>query len=119
MNPNAIRALCTQLGLDAVLIDGVSASKILVACIEVESNFNAHAIHFNQNQAGAVTSIDYGICQINDYWNIGPGKPFVSPEQVLTYPYECVTWMIHMFKAGKQNLWSSYTSGAYKKFLTA
>jgi hypothetical protein len=119
MTKQEILALCTQMGLDTVMIDGVSASQVLAACVEVESNFDQYAIHMNDKPNGAVASIDYGICQINDYWNIGEGKPFPSPEYVLSNPQACITWMIDMFKAGKQTLWTSYTSGLYKQYLPA
>ena len=117
MTPESILAMCTQNGLDPIMINGVSASKVLVACVEVESNFEPHAIHLNVNENGAVTSIDYGIVQVNDFWHIGPGKDFATPEAVLSNPTACIEWMVKMFLAGKQDLWTSYSSGAYLKFL--
>jgi hypothetical protein len=117
MNEQQVLQLCTQNGLDSILIDGVSASHVLVACVEVESNFDQYAIHLNMTANGAVDTIDYGICQINDFWHIGENKDFPTTWYVLSNPQECIEWMIEQFKEGHQDLWDSFTSGAYKQFL--
>lgn len=105
--------LCAQVGLDA------ANTQILIACIMVESGFNRSAINLNRDATGAVTSIDYGIIQVNDFFHIAPDKDFPSPEYVLSNPDACVKWMAQMFKEGKQNLWSSFVSGAYKQYLNS
>ena len=90
---------------------------VLCGCIEVESGFNPLAIHQNKDITGKVWSTDYGICQINDYWNIGQGKPFQTSEFVLDNPEASVRYMITQFMAGNERLWASYTSGLFKKYL--
>lgn len=89
----------------------------MVACIEVESGYNPHAIHLNITQTGMVDSIDFGIVQVNDFFHIGAGLEFPTPKYVLNHPQECIRWMAKMFKAGKANLWSSYASGEYQSHL--
>lgn len=107
----SVRVICDEEGLN------VNLKNILTACVQVESNFNPKAVHYNKNSEGHITSTDYGICQINDYFQIGPGKPFPSSQYVLDNPETSVRWMAKMFQAGKMKLWSSYTNGSYKKYL--
>ncbi len=113
MNEQSIMALCLNSGLSQEL------AQVLVACIHVESDFDQYAIHLNDEMDGSVSTIDYGICQVNDYFHIGTGKDFSTPEEVLSNPKACIEWMINLFKQGKMNLWMSYTSGAYKRYLPA
>lgn len=92
------------------------AKDILCACIRQESNFDNTQIGKNIVK-GVVTSRDWGIVQINDYYQIGPGKPFESVDDVVNNPDKAVRFMVKMYKAGKLNLWSSYSSGAFIKYL--
>jgi hypothetical protein len=108
---HSVRVICDEEGLT------VDMKNILCACVQVESGFNPLAVHYNKDQTGAVWSTDYGISQINDYWNIGPGKPFPSSDYVLQNPEACVRWMCHQFLAGNAHLWSSYQSKEYLKYL--
>lgn len=90
--------------------------ELLCRVINAESGFNIKAINVNRDKNGNPLSTDYGICQINDYYHIGPGKNFKSVEEVLGEPEKSVRFMIKMFKAGKLNLWIAYKSGAYLNF---
>ncbi len=108
---HSVRLICDEEGLS------VNDKNILDACVHVESGYNPLAEHMNKDKNGNVWSTDYGICQINDYWNIGTGKPFPSVQYVLDNPESCIRWMCKQWKAGNQHLWASFTSGAYKKFL--
>ena len=108
---HAVRVVCDLMGLTAQMKD------ILCACVEVESNFNPLAVHYNRDTEGNILSIDYGIAQINSYWNIGTDKPFPSSEYVLQNPQICIQFMCDMFLQGHENLWCSYTSGLYNKYL--
>ena len=81
-----------------------------------ESGFKNTAKNENKRD-GKTVSIDWGICQINDYWHIGAGKSFPSVEYVLKNPAEVVKWMIKQYKAGNLKWWIAYKSGAYKKYL--
>jgi hypothetical protein len=106
-----VRVLCDLAGLT------LYSKNVVTACIEVESGFHLHAKNENKDVEGRITSSDWGIVQVNDYFHIGAGKDFPSVDYVLTHPQQCVEWMIKMMKEGHINLWSSYTSGAYRKFM--
>lgn len=108
---HSVRVMCDESGLS------VSDKNTLCACVEVESNFNTQAVHVNKDANGKTLSTDYGIVQINDFYHIGPGKDFPSADYVLSHPEECVAYMIKMMKAGKLDLWVSFSSGLYKKYL--
>lgn len=101
----------------------VDVKNIICACIYQESGFynylpNGNPVeHRNLNEDGTVSSIDYGICQINDWFHIGEGKDFPSVAYVLDNPQEAVKYMIRMEQAGQLGLWSSYKSGAYRQWL--
>lgn len=96
---------------------------IVCACIDVESGFRNYyqdgrpVKNLNLDANGKLKSTDWGICQINDYWHIGPNREFPSVEYVLENPEKIVRWMVQMARVGKLKLWVSYTSGAYRKFL--
>lgn len=86
--------------------------------INCESKFNNEAINYNKKN-DKVVSIDYGICQINDYWHIGAGKTFPSVEYVKNNPDKVVEWMCKMCKAGKLGLWVCWKerSGKTKQWM--
>jgi hypothetical protein len=90
----------------------VKDKDLLCAVIQAESNFNPKAINHNTNGSN-----DYGICQINTKYWIGPGKYFASKEEVLNQPEKSVRFMCEQFKAGHLNYWISYTNGLYKRYL--
>lgn len=112
-NRHNIRVLCDLAGLT------VYAKNVITACIEQESDFDPHAV----GKPNANGTIDYGICQFNNgelhgvpLW-IGPGAAFASTQEVLDNPQKCVELMIQEYKAGHINWWSSYSTGAYLKFM--
>ena len=122
---HSVRLICDEEGLPltpTVLIDGklYLEKDVVCACIEQESHFLTNPKP-NQNKdpkTGAVWSTDYGIVQVNDHFHIGPGKDFPSVEYVIANPEACVRWMVRIMKAtGKLQPWSSYTTGAFKKYL--
>lgn len=110
------RILCDSIGLT------FQQKNDICACIFQESGFLTNPKP-NQNKdkaTGEVWSTDYGIVQVNDYYNIGAGKPFASVEEVLDNPAKCVQWMINIYKTtGKLQPWASWTTGAYKQWLPA
>lgn len=140
-NKHNVRVLCDLAELS------FQAKQLITACVQIESNFQSYYIEDPSNpktQWGqpvkhqnmiaqntdkkdakgnpiyeeVVGSTDWGIVQINDYWNIGPGKPFSSTQQVLGNPTACVNFMIQMYKAGQIRLWDSYINlmaGSYSK----
>lgn len=108
---HSVRVICDEEGLT------LDSKNIICACIQQESNFNNKTVNRNKNSKGDITSSDWGICQINDYYQIGVGKPFSSVDEVTANPDKAVRFMITMMKAGKLHLWVSYSSGAYKKYL--
>jgi hypothetical protein len=108
---HSVRVICDETGLP------LNDKNILTACVQVESDFDPNAIHHNRDIDGKITSTDYGIAQINDFFHIGPGKDFPSVQFVLENPEACIRWMAKMWKAGKQSLWTSFSTGAYKQYL--
>lgn len=108
---HSVRVLCDKATL-------TSADKDLIcAVIYQESRFSNSAKNLNKNKAGQVLSTDFGLCQINDRYHIGPGKDFPNVQYVLDNPDKVVEWMIGLFKHGKLNLWVGYSSGVYKTWL--
>lgn len=87
----------------------------LSATIHCESNYNPKCIHPNLVN-GKVSSIDFGICQINDFFHIGSGKDFSSSDYVLNNPEACVRWMARQFKAGNAHLWVCYSKSLYTHY---
>lgn len=121
---HSIRVICDEEGLTFNMQYGLASTKnILLACIQIESGFMNYrpdgtpVKHNNLGMNSIVTSTDWGICQVNDYFHIGAGKDFPSVEYVLANPEKCVRWMAKLFMAGKASLWSSYKGGGFKKFL--
>jgi len=110
-NWHNVRVLCDKANLT------YQEKNIISACIYQESRFNNNVVHRNMDKKMNTISIDYGIVQVNDYWHIGIGKAFPSIQYVKDNPDKCVQWMINMYKVGKLKMWTSYSSGAYKKWL--
>lgn len=108
---HSVRVICDEEGLTW------EQKEIIAACIKQESAFKNWVKCENKDKDGKVWSTDHGICQINDYWNIGKNRPFPSVEYVMDNPDKVVRWMIKMMRAGKLSLWASYSSGAYKKYI--
>lgn len=106
------RVLCDRAGMT------LEQKNILCACVFQESRFDNNAKHENRDAAGDVTSTDWGIAQINDYFHIGSGKDFPSVAYVLANPQDAIEFMIEMYQAAKLSLWSSYELGAYKVWLS-
>lgn len=106
------RVICDRVGLT------VEQKNILCACVWQESQFKNSAINKNKNSKGVVTSTDWGIGQVNDYFHCGKGKTFPSVEYVLSNPDKVIEWMAGVLKStGKLQPWVSYTSGAYLRWL--
>ncbi len=124
-NKHNVRVLCDLAGLT------FPTKQLITACIQIESNFQSYYLEDPINEKalwgtpvkhqnmvhGKLSSTDWGIVQINDYWNIGPGKPFGSVQQVLSNNQSCVQFMIQMQKAGQIRLWDSYINLMAGKYL--
>lgn len=107
---HSIRVICDEEGLNLANKD------IICKVINGESGFKNTAINRNKNAKGVVTSTDWGICQINDYFHVGVGKTFSSVDDILQHPDKAVRFMVKMAKVGKLNLWVAYSSGSYKNY---
>ena len=107
---HSVRVICDEMGLMW------NEKNLITACIQQESQFDNNAVGKNIKN-GVVLSTDWGICQINDFYHVGPGKRWSSVAQIVDNPDKAVRWMIQMYKQGNLKLWVSYTSGAYKKYL--
>jgi C-type lysozyme/alpha-lactalbumin family len=106
---HSVRAICDEEGLT------VDQKNALSSTVHCESDYNPKAIHPNV-VSGKVGSTDYGLCQINDYWHIGPGKDFPSKDFVLDNPEKCVRWMCRQWLAGNANAWVCHLKGLYENY---
>ena len=106
---HSIRVICDEMGLTTELKNKVSQ------VLHCESNWNPKCVHPNVVN-GEITSTDFGIAQINDYWHIGPHKDFPSSDFVLNNPETCVRWMCKQALAGNLKLWVCYSKGMYKSY---
>jgi hypothetical protein len=102
---HSVRVICDEMGLS------VADKNLICQVINAESGFKIQAKNINKDGTG-----DYGICQFNSYWYIGPGKPIASIDEALNNPEKCVRVMIKQFKAGRLKDWCAYSSGAYLKY---
>lgn len=119
---HSTRVLCDNAGLTlekTVLVDGIlyMPKDIICATIMGESEFNNKALNNNKNSQGVITSVDYGICQINSRYHIGAKLDFPSVQFVLENPDKAVQFMISMYKAGQIDMWCAHKNGWYKHFL--
>lgn len=121
---HSVRVMCDNAGLPltrTVNIDGKMylAKDVICACIEQESHFdnNVKPCENKDPKTGEVWSRDYGICQINDYYHVIKFHDFPSVDFILQNPDKAVQYMIDCFKGGRINQWSSYSTGAFKKYL--
>jgi hypothetical protein len=112
------RVLCDLSGLT------LEEKNLICACIMVESEFYNYlpdgqpTKHENLNADGSLSSTDWGLCQINDWFHVAPhGAPFASVEFVLANPRACVQWMITCYKQGLLGQWDSYLHGSYRQYL--
>ena len=116
-----VRALCDLAGM------AVADKNVLAAVVEAESGFLNYYIsgpkigqpvlNRNLRADGSLSSTDWGICQINDRYHIGPGKDFPSVQYVLENPQAAVEWMIKMYQAGQIDMWCAFTNGSYLRWL--
>mgnify|MGYP003394363695 FL=1 len=104
---HSTRVICDEEGLT------VMQKNLICQVIHCESGFNNEITHPNKNAHGLITSTDFYLCQINDYYHIGKDKDFPSVDYVHDNPDKVVRWMIKMFKAGKLNLWVCYSQKLY------
>lgn len=93
---------------------------LLCACIQQESGFNPKA----KGKLNKNGTQDFGLCQYNNgkngqgipYW-IGQGADFKDVDEVLNSPEKNVRIMIREYRKGNLKWWSSYSTGAYLKYM--
>ncbi len=103
---HSVRLICDEEGLT------VEQKNTMTATIGGESGWDVNAVNKNMKD-GKVTSVDYGICQWNNYWH---GKE-ISPEEAIGNPEKAVRLMCAYWKRGQRDLWIAYKNGRYLKFL--
>lgn len=104
-----VRAICDLAGLS------VKEKNLISQVVHCESNYNPHCVHENV-VGGKVSSTDFGIVQVNDYWWIGKNKRFPTAQYVLDNPQECVEWMIERYKQGYLSNWVCYSKNLYVRY---
>ncbi len=104
---HSVRLICDEEGLT------VEQKNTLCATVGGESGWKPGAIG-KPNTDG---TRDYGICQINTRYWIGPGKLFPTTDYVLTHPEQCIRWMCKQWKMGYRNWWIAYKNNSYKAYL--
>ncbi len=103
---HSVRLICDEEGLT------VEQKNTMCATIGAESGWIPTAVHKNIVN-GKITSVDYGICQWNNYYH---GKE-ISPAEAVNNPEKAVRLMCAYWKQGKRSMWMGYTSGNYKRYL--
>lgn len=106
----SVRKICDEMGLT------LAEKNLICQVIRGESGFKNTAKLENKDKYGKVWSTDWGICQINDHYHVGPNKRFPSVKYILNNPDKCVKWMITCYKQGHLSWWVAYSSGAYKNY---
>lgn len=96
------RGICQEEGLTPEM------ENELIATIWCESGFNPNAKNTNNNG-----TIDYGLCQYNDYWY----RDQITPYEAEFNIDKAIRLMCKMFLAGRQNDWCCYRFGGYKKYM--
>ena len=109
---HSVRVICDEEQLS------VEEKNLLCAVIMAESGFKNQAKCLNKNKEGVVTSTDWGVAQINDFYHIGEGLTFPSVQYVLDNPDKVIRWMIKMYRRGRLGWWIAYKNGSYKKYLS-
>lgn len=109
---HSVRVICDEEGMT------VTEKNLICAVVMAESGFKNNAKCLNKNKEGVVTSTDWGICQINDFYHIGKGLTFSSVQYVLDNPDKAIRWMIKMYRLSHLDWWIAYKNGSYKKYLS-
>lgn len=84
---------------------------IMLNCV----NAFVRSTNYDVTKHGKILSKDVGICQVNTYWHIGPGKDFSSEDYVQQNPEAVVHWAAHIFKTSPKT-WVCYSKGMYTKY---
>lgn len=108
----AVRVLCDSAGLS------LEDKNVICACIYQESQFYNYLPNGLPTKHDNGTSTDWGICQINDYWHVKKYHDFPSADFIMANPDKAVQFMINAFKGGGLTQWVSFSSGAYKQWLS-
>ena len=87
----------------------------LVATIWGESGFNPYCIHKNIVN-GKVSSTDFSIAQINDWFHVIKYHDFSSVGYITSHPEECLQWMAKTFQ-NTPDVWDAHKNGGYKHYL--
>jgi hypothetical protein len=103
---HSVRVICDEEGLS------LEQKNTMFCTIWAESGFKLDAVNKNILH-GQVVSVDYGICQWNDYYHWQE----ITPDEALHNPEKAVRLMCKYWKRGQRNLWVGYKNGNYKRYL--
>jgi len=104
---HSVRVICDEEGFT------LEQKNTMYATIGAESNFNLHAVNYNKNSAGVITSTDRGLCQWNDRYH---GSE-ITADEAFNNPEKAVKLMCSYWRRGQRNLWIAYKNGSYKRYL--
>lgn len=119
---HSVRVICDEEGLT------VKQKNELCATVGAESGWQSYHLSGpmkgqpvkleNKDETGKVWSTDWGICQINDWYHIGPSKSFPSSKYVLDNPEACIRWMCKQWRAGRGSWWIAFKQKTplYRKY---
>lgn len=125
---HSVRVICDEEGLT------VDQKNDLCATVGAESGWQSYylsgpkkgqPVKLDNVKGGVVWSTDWGIAQVNDWFNIKQGfspaeaalRHFPTHQYVLDNPEACIRWMCTQWKAGNADWWIAHKNGSYKKFL--
>lgn len=117
-NYHNVRVLCDKAGLS------LTEKNLLCSVVYQESEFYNYypsgkpVENLNLNKDGSLSSTDWGLLEINDFFHIGVGKDFPSVDFVLKNPEKVVLWFIGMYRHGNLYQWSSYKLGLNRQWLS-
>lgn len=106
------RRVCKEVGLTTEM------TRHLMATIHGESGWNPKARGRNYDKkTKKLLSTDWGLCQLNDKWYVGPKCEIKTPEEAIANPEKCVRVMAKAWKKGRAVDWRAYKYKSYLSFI--
>ena len=87
----------------------------LLGTIAGESKYNVFCINRNRDARGNVSTTDFGISQLNDFFYLRAHN--MTGDEALNNPEKCVRIMCQAFKAGRAKDWIAWRNHNWEKHL--